>query len=112
MIVYKTFSGQIDPTQDVVAQQNAVRNELATFLNDAQSTQYTIIQVSEVAVPQNDMFSVTVWYEQPDAKVEADYSHDPVGQSADVLSQSLREKHRRDLVKTMVDEHIIRSGSS
>jgi hypothetical protein len=31
MIVYKTFSGQIDPAQDVLNQQNVVRNELPAF---------------------------------------------------------------------------------
>jgi hypothetical protein len=36
----------------------------------------------------------------------------PEAQSADVLAQKLREKGRRDVVNTMVDEHMIRSDSS
>ncbi len=63
-------------------------------------------------MPESELFSVTVWYSQPDAKPEADYSHDPKAQSADVLAQSLREKNRRDMLTTMVDEHMIRSDSS
>lgn len=114
MIVYKTFSAQIDPAQDVLSQQNAVRNELAAFLNDTQSAQFELIQVSEVVIPGNNVFSVTVWYSQAVPKSEAgiDFSHEPKAQSADVLAQSLREQHRRDMLSTMVDEHIIRSGSS
>ena len=112
MIVYKTFSGQIDPTQDVLHQQNAVRNELAAFVNEAQNAQTKLIQVSEVMVPGSNVFAVTVWYSQPLAKQESDFGNDPMAQSADVLAQSLREKHRRDLLSTMVDEHMIRSGSS
>lgn len=112
MIVYKTFSGEIDKTQDVLSQQNAVRDELVDFLSEAKSHHYKIIQVSEVAVPDSERFSVTVWYSQQDVKPDADYSQDPKGQSADVLAQSLREKNRRDMLTTMVDEHMIRSDSS
>ncbi len=112
MIVYKTFSGQIDQTQDVLSLQNAVRDQLVAFLNDADAHHYKIIQVSEVATPGSEMFSVTVWYSQPAAKPEVDFSHEPKAQSADVLAQSLREKNRRERLTTMVDEHMIRSGSS
>lgn len=112
MIVYKTFSRRVNPNQDVVGQQNAVRDELAAFLNDAEASHYKVVQVSEVVVPGSEMFSVTVWYSQPVPRLEADLSHDPKAQSADVLAQSLREKNRRDLLSTMVDEHMIRSDSS
>lgn len=112
MIVYKTFSGRVSLNQDVVSQQNAVRDELVAFLSDAEASHYKVIQVSEVALPGSETFSVTVWYSQPDRKPEVDLSHDPKAQSADVLAQSLREKNRRDLLTTMVDEHMIRSDSS
>ena len=112
MIVYKTFSGRVNAEQDVVSQQNIVRNELAAFLNDVEASHYKVIQVSEVAVPESELFTVTVWYSQSVPKQEADLSHDPKALSADVLAQSLREKNRRDLLTTMVDEHMIRSDSS
>ena len=112
MVVYKTFTGEIDRNQDIVGQQNAVRNQLVTFLGEAHGHHYKIIQISETVVPENDLFAVTVWFTQPDAKPAADMSAQPEAQSADVLSQLLREKGRRDMLKTMVDEHMIRSDSS
>jgi hypothetical protein len=112
MIVYRTFSGRVNAALDVVRQQNVVRNELAAFLNDVQANHYKIIQVSEVVVPESELFSVTVWYSQPEQKPAVDFGHDPKAQSADVLAQALREKNRRDMLTTMVDEHMLRSDSS
>ncbi len=111
MIVYKTFTGQIDKDHDVLHQQNEVRNQLALFINEA-SGHHRIIQINELSVPESGLFTVTVWFTQPDVKHEADMSSQPEAQSADVLAQLLREKGRRDMLKTMVDEHMIRSDSS
>ena len=59
MIVYKTFSGQINKTQDVLSQQNGVRDELVNFLSEAPNHHYKIIQVSEMAVPLKCLATIT-----------------------------------------------------
>lgn len=110
MIVYKTFTGQMDKNQDVLPQQQAIRSQLAIFLNEtAENSQ--IIQISELAMPENNLFTATVWYTQPDAKPQWDMSSQPEAQSADVLSRSLHEQERREIVNTMIAEHLIRSDS-
>lgn len=111
MIVYKTFTGQINNNQDVLAQQNAVRNQLAEFTNEVRAYS-KIIQINELFIPEANQFTATVWYFQADEKAAVDWGAHPEGQSADVLAQSLRDRGRRDRLKTMVDEHMIRSDSS
>lgn len=111
MIAYKTFTKQLDTTKDLLAQQNLLRNQFITFINEA-IVQEHIIQINEWVLPEYNQFTLTVWYKAPAAKAESDINLLPEAQSADVLAQTLREKGRRDMVSTMVDEHIIRSDSS
>ena len=111
MITYRTFTEKLDTTKDLLAQQNELRNQLLHFINDVARPE-EVIQINEWFQPTDNQFTLTVWYELPVAKVEADMSMLPEAQSADVLAQKLREKGRRDRVNTMVDEHMIRSDSS
>ncbi len=111
MITYKTFAEQIDTTQNLLDQQNSLRNQFLTFINDVARPEH-IIQINELFLPANSQFTLTVWYYVPAVKSEPDLSLRPEAQSADVLAQKLREKGRRDRVSSMVDEHMIRSDSS
>lgn len=111
MIAYKTFAGDIDANQDVLAQQKALRSQLVNFINKVASPE-EIIEISEIVLPKSEQFTITVWYKQPAAETDSAFDSQPEAQSADVLSRSLHEEERRTLVNTMVDEHMIRSSSS
>ncbi len=110
MIAFKTFTRQLDATKDLPKQQNELRNQLLTFVNEVMLPEH-VIQINEWISPENDQFTLTVWYRSPVSKPESDFDLQPEAQSADVLTRSLREKDRRRRVKTMVDEHMIRSDS-
>ena len=112
MIAYKTFSEPIKTTRNQLGQQDALRAQLATFINEKVESG-GVIDICETAVPGSDLFTITVWYQQaaPEPDVNLEISQSPQAQSADVLSRSLHEHERRELVNTMVDEHLIRSSS-
>lgn len=110
MITYKTFVRPFDPAQNLPAQQEALRDQLATFINETADIE-EVVEISELAFPNQNQFSVTVWYRQLAAEPEPAANLTPEAQSADVLSRSLQEQGRRELMHTMVDEHIIRSNS-
>jgi hypothetical protein len=111
MITYRTFTEKLDSTKDLLAQQTELRNQLLHFINDVARPE-EVIQINEWFQPTDNHFTLTVWYKLSDARAESDMSMLPEAQSADVLAQKLREKGRRDVVNTMVDEHMIRSDSS
>ena len=97
MITYRTFTEKLDATNDLLAQQNELRNQLLHFINDV-ARPAEIIQINEWFQPSDNQFTLTVWYKLPAAKSEPDISLLPEAQSADVLAQKLREKmfRRRD----------------
>ncbi len=110
MITYKTFAQPLDPVQSLPVQQKALRDQLATFINETVDIEQ-IIEISELAVSNQDYFSVTVWYKQLVAEPELATNLQPEAQSADVLTRSLQESNRRELMSTLVDEHLIRTNS-
>jgi hypothetical protein len=110
MITYKTFTKPLDPAQNLPDQQEALREQLVTFINETAGIE-EIVEISELAFPNQNQFSVTVWYKQLLAKPESAINLIPEAQSADVLTRSLREQGRRELMNTLVDEHLIRTNS-
>jgi hypothetical protein len=110
MIAYKTFAKQLDASKEILAQQNDLRNELVTFINNV-ATPENVIQINEQALPNKDQFTLTVWYRQPAAEAESEFNRQPEAQSADVLARSLHEHERREVINTMITEHLIRSDS-
>ena len=106
MIIYRTFTKQLDTTKDIPAQQNELRNQLLHFVNETAKPEH-VIQINEWLLPTDNQFTLTVWYQKPADQLESDMSALPEAQSADVLAQSLREKDRRERVNTMIDEHRI-----
>lgn len=110
MITYKTFVRPFDPAQDLPSQQESMHDQLATFINETADIA-ELIEISELVFPNQNQFSVTVWYRQLVAESERAIDLTPEAQSADVLSRSLQEQGRRELMHTMVDEHMIRSNS-
>lgn len=110
MIAYRTFTKQLDMSKELLGQQNELRSELQAFINEVTQPE-NIMQINEQMLGSN-LFVLTAWYKLPAARAETAFDLLPEAQSADVLSQTLREKDRRDRVNIMVDEHIIRSDSS
>lgn len=110
MIAYRTFAKQLDPSQELLAQQNELRNELVTFINNVAQPE-NVIQIAELPMPGGDQFTLTVWYKQSVPAPESDFNLQPEAQSADVLTRSLHEHERREIINTMITEHLIRSDS-
>lgn len=110
MIDYKTFAGKLDANQDVLLQQKNVRDQAITFANGLATTD-EIVEICETAVSAEKLFTVTVWYKHPVREPLTDISQLPEAQSADVLARSLHEQERREILNTMISEHLIRSDS-
>jgi len=110
MIAYKTFVKQLDTSKDLLAQQNTLRNELMTFINNLTAPE-SVIQINEQTLVEGDQFALVVWYKKPLPEPESEFASQPEAQSADVLSRSLRENERREIINTMITEHLIRSDS-
>lgn len=110
MIAYKTFVKQLDTSQDLLAQQNELRNKLMTFVNDLAAPE-SVIQINEQTLVESGQFALVVWYKKPLPEPEFDFASQPEAQSAEVLARSLRENERREIINTMIAEHLIRSDS-
>lgn len=110
MIAYKTFVKQLDRSKDLLAQQNELRNEVMTFTNGMAAPE-SVIQINEQTLVESGQFALVVWYKQPVPEPESDFNLQPEAQSADVLARSLRENERREIINTMITEHLIRSDS-
>lgn len=110
MIAYRTFVKQMDTSKDVLAQQNELRNELMTFVNNLAAPE-SVIQINEQTLVESSQFALVVWYKKPLPEPESDFSSQPEAQSADVFARSLRENERREIINTMITEHLIRSDS-
>ena len=110
MIAYKTFAGKIDENRDILIQQAELRNQAVNFANGLEVAD-EIIEICETAVAPNQLFTVTVWYKQPPKESSMDLNQLPEAQSADVLARLLHEHERREIINTMITEHLIRSDS-
>jgi hypothetical protein len=111
MITYKTFVGMLDESQDMLVQQAELRNQAVTFANGLDAAD-EIIEICETAVAINWLFTVTVWYKQQvKESSKEEISLRPEEQSADVFARSLHEHERREIINTMITEHLIRSDS-
>jgi hypothetical protein len=110
MITYKTFVGILDESQDQLVQQAELRNQAVNFANGLEVSD-EIIEICETSVVTNQLFTVTVWYKQPVGEPSKDIDLRPEAQSADVLARSLHEQERREIINTMITEHLIRSDS-
>jgi hypothetical protein len=110
MIAYKTFAGMLNESKDMLAQQTELRNQAVNFANGLGALD-EIVEICETAVATNQLFTVTVWYRQPARESSTDMSQLPEAQSADVFARSLHEHERREVINTMIAEHLIRSDS-
>lgn len=110
MIKHKTFTERTLAGKELLAKQDALRAEVAKFLNESNVVR-DVFNVSEIMIPDEGVFTVTVWYLAAEPQKEKQRDLRPEELSAELLDRAVHAKQSRDAFDMLADKKMVHSSS-
>ena len=110
MIKHKTFTEHSLGGEAFLTKQVALRSEVAKFLNENTAVR-EVLDVSEIAIPDEGVFTVTVWYRAAEPEQVKDRDLRPEEMSAELLDRAVRANQSKDAFDMLADKNMVHSSS-
>ncbi len=110
MVKHKTFTERALAGEELVTKQGALRAEVAKFLNENTAV-LDVFNVSEIMIPDEGVFTVTVWYRAAEPKKEKERDLRPEEISAELLDRAIHANQSRDAFDMLADKKMVHSSS-